>query len=223
MNKGTLRFGFWSAVLCALVLLALSAAYAAAVILAPPRAWPGMAAYSSSFQEVEFLPPAIGLLFIPPFIALLASMYLLTSAEKKGWSLAALVFGAMFSLLSGAVYLVQLALVRPQLLQAGQLADLDMWVLANGHSVAWMVQLLGWGCLALATLFIAVVLDGGGLENGVRWLLLLNSALALAAILARILNVLPLLFEMLPLWPAALLLSTFLLSLRLRRAMKRLR
>ena len=221
MSKLTIRVGFWASICCTLLFLAFNAANVAVVIQGSTQGWPGIQAYVAPFQMAESLPQSIGLLLVSAAVVVLATIYALTSADQKIWSLLGLAFGLLFVALVGTTYVVHLAIVRPGLL-VGQEDALAMLSLTSGRSLMETLHTLGWGFLGLATLFTAWVFDGRGLEGWIRWLLVLHGISSVAAVIGYVLGSPPLQAGVVFSWvvfPTA----TFLLSVRLQRAGKRVR
>jgi hypothetical protein len=123
------------------------------------------------FAVTLLIPSALTLSFIasfllaPSFVALVLSIHYYAQPEKKIWSHLGLVFAVMYAVMCTINYFVQLAVVSGNPLRAS--ADVLALFTFTPGSVMFVVDMLGYSFMCLATLAAAPVFAGGRLE---RWL-----------------------------------------------------
>ena len=145
LNESAYRLGFWSA-----LVVALEVAVFAVTLLFP-------SAITLSFIA--------SFLLAPSFVALMLSIHYYAPPEKKIWSHLGLVFAIMYAVMCTINYFVQLAVVAGNPLQVSADA-LALFTFMPG-SAMFVVDMLGYSFMCLATLAVAPVFVGGRLE---RWL-----------------------------------------------------
>jgi len=74
------------------------------------------------------------------------------------------------------VYFVQLTLVLPHMLR-GDVEDIQYLIFIPFDSFLYAVDILGYSFMSLATLFAAMVFMGAGIEQKVRWFMIVNGLL----------------------------------------------
>ena len=111
----------------------------------------------------------ISLLFCPVFVMVMASLNVVTSAERKIFSQVSLAFTLLFAISVSINRFTQLGAVR--LSMASGVAEGVEWFLAYGdHSVMFGLEMLGWGWfLGLAMLMAAPIFAGGKIQLWLRW------------------------------------------------------
>lgn len=210
------RAGFWSAILTTLIFLLYDITFSMMVSASGAHPWQGMNAYATSYQRIEFVPEAIGLVLIPVLLVLLACIHTSIPAYKKTWSLVGLAFGVAFAVIVGSIYFLQVTVVRQSLLK-GEADAVALLAMANPHSIAWAANSLGWGFLGLATFFTGLAFEGGGLERSIRWLFMLNGLLSGLAMVGFMLDSIPLQVGAMVSWTFGLPAATALIGLWFRK------
>lgn len=110
------------------------------------------------------------------FLLLLVAIHAVAPVEWRVWSLAALVFGTIYTALISINYYVQLAWVGPRLAD-GRTAGMEPFVFVPFDSFLYAVDILGYSFMSVATLLASRVVRGGGVEAVARHFLLANGLL----------------------------------------------
>jgi len=136
-------------------------------------------------MELNFVNLLIGVLIPPAFVVTMACLHEATSRGRRLWTLLGVVFASMWATVSMSAYFLQLTVVAFAEEQ-GRAADVSLISFGDldRTSVAWSLNVLGWGIfLALALLLASPALVGGGRQRLGRWALRLSgiSMLFLAA------------------------------------------
>ena len=97
--------------------------------------------------------------------------------EMMGLTLA-IVFGSLISF----NYIIQVAYI-PNALDQNE-AILSFLTMANPKSLVWATEMFGYAILGLATIVVAPLFSGGGLQKIIKWLLILNGVASIAGAVA---------------------------------------
>ena len=173
ISPSTKALGLWSAVAAT----AFSLAYVLGQ-LAEWLGWMGSAggpdSSSTPLGLVVLLTPS---LFLgPSFLLMLVCIHESAPAARKVWSLAALAFGTVYTVLISINYFVQLTWVAPRL-AAGRTTGMEPFLFVPFDSFLYSVDILGYSFMSVATLLVAIVFTGNGVERAARWLLVANGLL----------------------------------------------
>jgi hypothetical protein len=169
-RKLVIRFGFWSAVLTALF----SIGYITPQIIF-------MAFYTpAKHWELTWL-TAPSLFLAPSFVVLMVSIHFFVQNERKIWSLIGLSFTIIYAVLVSMVYYVQLGLAIPHMIR-GQTEEIATFILEQ-NSLMITIDILGYGFMSLATLFVAFAFKDGKLQRWIRYLFIANGFLAFPILL----------------------------------------
>jgi hypothetical protein len=129
---------------------------------------------STPLGIVVLLTPS--LLLGSAFLVTVVSTHQLAPPERRVWSQAAVAFATIYAALISINYYAQLAWVGPRLAR-GQIAGMEAFLFTPFDSFLYAVDILGYSFMSLATLFMAKVFTGGGLERSLRWFLIANGSL----------------------------------------------
>ena len=173
LSPSTKAVGFWSAVFATVF----SITYVIGQ-LAEWLGWLGSAggpeSASTPLGLVVLLTPS---LFLgPSFLLAAVSIHELASSDRKVWSLAAVVFATVYTVLISINYFVQLTWVAPRL-AAGRTAGIEPFLFVPFDSFLYAVDILGYSFMSVATLFAAMVFTGEGIQRVARWFLISNGLL----------------------------------------------
>lgn len=173
VSPATKAVGFWSAVLATV--------FSLAYVVAQLAEWLGLlgsqggpSSSSTPFGLVVLLTPSFLLAF--SFLILVVSIHQVTDQGKRVWSHVAVVFATVYAVLVSTVYFVQLTLVAPRI-ASGRIAGIESLLFVPFDSVLYAVDILGYSCMSLATLFAVPVFTGGGIQRVVRVCLTANGLL----------------------------------------------
>ena len=181
------RLGFWSAVLTAIF-----AASAFAVgITTPPRSGPFCVSScitypytnASSFVPRDYLWMYPGFLLALVFVALMVCIQDYAHAGEKVWGQIGLSFALIAAALITIDYFIQLTVMQPTLLK-GETEGLSLFTQYNPHVIFIALEDLGYLMMSLALLFASTVfIKRTRLERAIRWLFIISSLMAIAALI----------------------------------------
>jgi hypothetical protein len=177
------RMGIYGAV-STIVGIILSGPLAVAVVGAthPQPPWAGPELFARAFHPVQILPYPGGIVLVAGLVILLASIHAAAERRERALATAALVFAAVFATLIFFNYVVQTAFI-PALATAYTPTNapiLAAFSMANPRSLAWALEMWGWGFLGVATWLIAPVFRGAGLARAARWTFVANGPVSIA-------------------------------------------
>jgi hypothetical protein len=165
--------GFWSAAIATVCSIAYDIGQ-----IAEWLGWLGSAggpeSASTPLGILVLLTPS--LLLGSSFLVAVISTHQLAAPELRVWSQAAIAFATIYAALISINYYVQLAWVGPRLAR-GQVAGMEAFLFTPFDSFLYAVDILGYSFMSIATLFMAKVFTGGGIERGLRWFLIANGLL----------------------------------------------
>jgi hypothetical protein len=155
-----------------------------------------------------------GIILIPVFILLIACIHEYSPAYRKFYSRLGLLFTMGYAVLIGFNYYMQLTLVQNNLYT-------DVFAMDDPQSIMWVIEVLGYGFMGLATLSTAFVFSNGKLENAIRWLFIVNGILGIGGMIGYALGLsLNILAGGLIVWDIIMPLSSILLAVLFRRVLK---
>lgn len=173
ISPTTKAVGFWSAVLATVFSITYDAGQLAE--------WCGLLG-SGGGAENPSTPLGLVILLTPSlflgssFLVLMVAVHQVASRDRRVWSHAAVAFATIYAALISINYFVQLTWVAPRL-SRGQTAGLEAFLFKPFDSFLYSVDLLGYGFMSLATLFVANVFTGKGVERIARFFLIANGLL----------------------------------------------
>lgn len=110
------------------------------------------------------------------FLVLMVAIHQATPADRKVWSQSALAFATIYAALISINYYVQLSWVMPRLAR-GEIEGMEAFLFTPFDSFLYAVDILGYSFMSVATLFVARVFTGGGVERVARRFLVANGLL----------------------------------------------
>jgi len=151
-------------------------------LVQPQPAWTSPQIFAENYHCIQSLTFMFGLILVGGGILMLSAIFLL---DRRGRTLLALVFAAIASGLVFFNYFTQLTFV-PALAQNYSPAN-DVMIsalsMSNPLSLAWTLEMWGYGLLGLGTWLAADFFTGNRLENMTRILFILNGVLSLVGAL----------------------------------------
>lgn len=124
------------------------------------------------------------LAMMPPMVTLMISVHVRAPAGRKAQGMAAVVFMALVAVITSAVHFSILTLSRKD-----SFVDMQWLFSFTWPSVAYALDILAWDLFfPLSVLFARSAFVGGGLERGIRILLGVSGALALAGLAGAFLD-----------------------------------
>jgi hypothetical protein len=193
MDPKMVSLGFWSAVIMAVVVI-----------------FSGITATTA----VKIPSLVSGILLIPAFILLMACIHEYASADRKFFSRLGMLFSIGYAVLIGFNYYMQLTLVQQNLYS-------EIFAMDDPQSIMWVIEVLGYGFMGLATLSAAFIFTTGKLEHAIRWLFIINGILGVGGMIGYALGwSLNLLLGGLIVWDIIMPLSSVLLAVMFRRILR---
>jgi hypothetical protein len=185
-NAGSYRLGALAA-LCTLLGAVLSGPGALLLVelTHPQPPWRNVQTFVMHHHPVQGLPYFLGLFLVGGFVTLLAALHAVACDEHRARSTAALAFGAAFSALVYLNYVLQTTLV-PELARSRDPATLPLLgaiTMANPRSLAWALEMWGYGLLGVATWLVAPVFHGSGLERATARFFVANGPISIVSAL----------------------------------------
>jgi hypothetical protein len=182
-NSLAIKLGYWSAILTIVTFGLFTIAFVAIPLTGPLFIWSNLADYlvyvrsgHTSYQDLARL---MMLLFGPLLVILFASIHELSTDERRLLARIALYFAVIFTTLTAINYFIQLSAVRLAI-QKDAIGGLEQIVQANPISAVAAINVLGWSLfLGLASLFMAPVFAGKGLQRFISICLWINSVMCL--------------------------------------------
>lgn len=173
VSRSTKTVGFWSAML--------ATAFSLAYVIAQLAEWAGLLGSAGGPESAStaaglFILLTPSLLLAPAFLVLMVSLHQLAPPERKVWSQSAIAFATIYAGLVGLVYYVQLTLVAPRIMQ-DRIDGIEFLLFAPFDSFLYAVDILGYSCMSLATLFASRIVTGRGIERVARIALTANGLL----------------------------------------------
>ena len=173
ISQSTKVVGFWSAVLATV--------FSLVYVVGQLAEWLGWLG-SEGGPESASTPIGLAVLLTPSlflgsaFLVLVVSIHQLAASDRKVWSQAAVAFATMYAAMISIVYFVQLTLVAPRIAQ-GRIAGIESFLFVPFDSFLYAVDILGYSFMSVATLFVARVFTGKGIERVARFWLTANGLL----------------------------------------------
>ncbi|MEI6101801.1 MAG: hypothetical protein WCP73_08175, partial [Eubacteriales bacterium] len=185
-NKLARNFGFWSSLLVAVC----SAAFLAAMIVTSVSMpldmnWTGMQNYH--FNELQVLLFSIpDCILAPAFLAAFGSMSFLSRGKGKFLTQMAVIFTVVYVAQITINYYLQMTAVRYTML-GGDTTGFTPFSFGNPHSIFWSTETIGYAFLCIAMLFLVPSFKGKS-NALIRWILILNGVLGVAAPFMEVCN-----------------------------------
>jgi hypothetical protein len=149
----------------------------------------------------------MGFLLTPTFLVVMACIHCYASESKKVFSLVGLSFAIIYATLISLNYFIQLTFVNQSTF------DVSIFSMTNPQSMMWVIEVLGYFFMGLATLFAAPVFGSGRVEKIIKWLFIVNGILGIGALLGYGMNVpLEIMLGGLIVWDIVMPVSTALLA-----------
>jgi hypothetical protein len=128
----------------------------------PQPPWQDAATFAASFHPIQIVPYLLGLSLLGGSLFMIAGLHALASGPRRAWSTAALVLVAVYATLVGFNYIVQTTLLPTMVAsQPGENASIiATFSMSNPASLAWGLEMWGYGFLGVATWLVAPAFGG---------------------------------------------------------------
>lgn len=169
MTKTERTLGFWSALTSAALAVTWFVTYSLRDLLAPVPAWQDLEAYAAAHSPLRTLYIYPSLLLALTFLVLLVCIHRAAPEDRKVWSLTALSFGIVYSVMATVNYTIQAVAVRLTL-ASGDTAGVQLFLPDNTNGV-FTALANSYVYMALAMVAAGFVFGGGRLATTIRALL----------------------------------------------------
>jgi hypothetical protein len=151
----------------------------------PQPPWRDAEVFARNYHPIQLLPYAGGILLVAALIVLVSSLHASARASEKATTGAALVFTGAFAAFIFFNYVAQTTFVpdlarRYEPANAPIIAALSM---SNPRSLAWGIEMWGWGLLGVATWLLSPVFGRSKLERAAALTFVANGAVSIAGAL----------------------------------------
>ena len=146
----------------------------------PP--WQSAKVFIENYSPIQTMPYAFGFLLVAGFLLFFASLVNAGKDEQKPLEMMGLTLAIVFGSLISFNYIIQVAYI-PNALDQNE-AILSFLTMANPKSLVWATEMFGYAILGLATIVVAPLFSGGGLQKIIKWLLILNGVASIAGAVA---------------------------------------
>jgi hypothetical protein len=154
----------------------------------PQPAWQSAGVFARHYHPIQLLPYLGGVVLVSALVLLIASLHALAPVERTALTGAALVFTAAYVALIFFNYVVQTTFI-PELAKeasAGSAAIVAALSMANPRSLAWGIEMWGWGFLGVATWLVAPVFQGSRLERATAATFVANGPVSIIGALCTV-------------------------------------
>jgi hypothetical protein len=168
--------------------VALSGPLAVAIVAGthPQPRWHSAELFARNYHPIQLVPYAGGFLLVGGLVLLIAALGDLAGAEHKTLAACALVFAGVFAGFVFLNYMMQTTfiphLARTFIPAHGPL--IEAFSMSNPTSLAWGIEMWGYGFLGVATWLVAPVLRQGRLERLASLTLAANGPMSIAGAVA---------------------------------------
>jgi hypothetical protein len=224
VNRLSIKLGFWSALLIAILFCLYTLIYIAVLLSFHIPKWTNIQDFVLSINQPWFILFTLcqvlafltGLLFIPLF----SSIHDYTDMNQKVLSRCALCFVTVFALLSSIHYFVQFSTVQLNI-ATDNLQGLEHLIQLYPGSAIASINLLGWTIfLALASFFISPIFSGSKLEKVIKYTFIANGILCMLGAFGYIFNIVVLNYIFFEGMGAAIIIISISLAIFFRRLNK---
>jgi hypothetical protein len=115
----------------------------------------------------------MGFLLTLSFLVVMACIHCYAPEEKRVFSLVGLSFAIIYAVLISINYFIQLTFVNQSTF------DVSIFSMTNTHSMMWVIEVLGYFFMGLATLFAAPIFGLSRTEKAIKWLFVANGILGI--------------------------------------------
>ncbi len=154
----------------------------------PQPPWGSAALFARSYHPVQLLPYAGGIVLVAALVMLVSSLHRAAAAEQRVRTTGALVLTAAFASFIFFNYVVQTTFI-PDLAKHYDAANapiISTLSMANPRSLAWGIEMWGWGVFGVATWLVASVFRGSALERATRLAFVSNGPVSVVGALATV-------------------------------------
>jgi hypothetical protein len=135
--------------------------------------------HAASSESISMVSAAVGLLWVITLVIMFVALKRQITGSKAVLAELGVVFMVLLAAGSSVNWYVQLTLV-PRIAQSGDPTLLAILDIHNVDSVMYAMEHLAWGLFyGLATIFMALAIEGGRVETWIRWLLIAGGIMSI--------------------------------------------
>jgi hypothetical protein len=135
--------------------------------------------HAASSESISMVSAAVGLLWVITLVIMFVALKRQITGSKAVLAELGVVFMVLLAAGSSVNWYVQLTLV-PRIAQSGDPTLLAILDIHNVDSVMYAMEHLAWGLFyGLATIFMALAIEGGRIETWIRWLLIVGGIMSI--------------------------------------------
>jgi hypothetical protein len=156
--------------------------------LHPQPPWRDAALFARNYHPLQMLPYAGGIVLVAALVFLMASMHAAARERDKSATSAALVFTSVFATFIFFNYVTQTTLL-PSLARPYDPASaptIATFSMSNPKSLAWGIEMWGWGFLGVATWLTSAIFARSTLERAAALTFAANGPVSIAGALITI-------------------------------------
>lgn len=151
----------------------------------PQPPWRDAQLFARNYRAIQVLPYAGGIILVAALIVLVSSIHASAGAGEKPRTGAALVFTSAFAAFIFFNYVIQTTVV-PDLARRYDPATapiISILSMSNPRSLAWGIEMWGWGLFGVATWLVSPVFDRSMLERATGLTFVANGPVSIAGAL----------------------------------------
>jgi len=141
-------------------------------ISAPQPLWQSAKVFVENYSSIQSMPFAFGFLLLFGFLFFFSSLLNAGRESQRPLEVMGLVLTAICCSLAGLNYTIQVAYI-PNALDQSEII-LSLFAMANPGALSWAIEMFAYSFLGLATIIVAPLFSGGGLQRIIKWLLIFN-------------------------------------------------
>lgn len=138
--------------------------------------WSGVQDFINNYSRIMSIPMSFGFLLVIGFILFFASLYKTGNEDQRVLENSGLIFCAVFASIISLNYLINVAYIPNVLDQSN--ANISFLTMSNPKSLAWALEMFGYGFLGIATGMVAPLFKNNRIQNTIKYLLLLNAVIS---------------------------------------------
>lgn len=147
--------------------------------------WRDVNSFASEYSYIQTLPYWFGFIYLAGFIFFISISRQMLSEKHRVLGDAALITTAVFAVLIGTNYILQVGFVPKAVHNPSEI--LAVFTMNNPDSICWLLEMFGWGFLGASTWLISPAYNDSKLLKIVKVLFIINGAGSiLAALLTAI-------------------------------------
>lgn len=190
MEKGIYRFGKISVYTNMLGILFSGLVFPViSTLYYPQPPWKNAGLFVQSFHPIQTATFFCGYFLVIGSLLSFVALYLTSKPDKKIWALSALAVNVIFTAVVFLNYIIQTTYVPYLATNNPPETDsvLAVFSMANPGSLAWALEMYGWGGIGLSFVFMAFIFDYGKTERTLKILFIANGiSSCLSAIITSI-------------------------------------